>query len=120
MSEMSRRELLRYLLALGISAATAATLSRLIACSNGELPQPTSPPTAMGTTSAGVHVAVARGINPSAMVEAALKALGGIERFVKPGNEVIVKPNMCVGDYSYEYAATTNPEVVAALVKLCL
>jgi uncharacterized protein (DUF362 family) len=54
------------------------------------------------------------------MVQAALKALGGIERFVKPGDDVIIKPNIGFGDYSYEYAATTNPEVVGALTALCL
>jgi len=63
---------------------------------------------------------VARGNSPEAMVQAAIKALGGIERFVKPGHEVIVKPNICVAYHTYEYAATTNPEVIGTLVKLCL
>jgi len=53
------------------------------------------------------------------MVQAALTALGGIEQFVKPGADVIIKPNICVAYHTYEYAATTNPEVVAALVALC-
>jgi uncharacterized protein (DUF362 family) len=47
-------------------------------------------------------------------------AIGGIERFVKSGDDVIVKPNICVDFRTFEYAATTNPEVVAALVRLCL
>jgi len=54
------------------------------------------------------------------MVQAAIKALGGIGRFVRPGNDVIIKPNICVAYHSYEYAATTNPEVVGAVVGLCL
>jgi len=54
------------------------------------------------------------------MVQRALAALGGMERFVRPGDDVIVKPNICVGYHTYEYAATTNPWVVAALVRLCL
>ncbi len=41
-------------------------------------------------------------------------------RFVKAGSEVIVKPNICVAYHSFEYAATTNPEVVGTIVKLCL
>lgn len=65
-------------------------------------------------------MAVARGESPAAMVQSAIKALGGIERFVKPGNDVIVKPNICVAYRSLEYAATTNPEVVGALVALCM
>jgi uncharacterized protein (DUF362 family) len=53
------------------------------------------------------------------MVEAAVRALGGIEQFVKPGYDVIIKPNICVAYHSYEYAATTNPEVVGTLVAMC-
>jgi len=47
-------------------------------------------------------------------------AVGGIERFVKSGDDVIVKPNICVDYRTYEYGATTNPDVVAVLVELCL
>jgi len=32
---------------------------------------------------------------------------------------VIIKPNICVAYHTYEYAATTNPEVVGTLVSLC-
>jgi uncharacterized protein (DUF362 family) len=54
------------------------------------------------------------------MVRRALAALGGMEQFVKAGDDVIVKPNICVAYHTYEYAATTNPWVVGALVKLAL
>jgi uncharacterized protein (DUF362 family) len=60
------------------------------------------------------------GDQPEELVNRAISALGGIERFVKPGNDVIIKPNICVAYHSYEYAATTNPWVVAELVRLCL
>jgi len=63
---------------------------------------------------------VARGGEPEELVQRALAALGGMEQFVQPGDDVIVKPNICVAYHTYEYAATTNPWVVAALVKLCL
>jgi uncharacterized protein (DUF362 family) len=43
-----------------------------------------------------------------------------MERFVMGGDDVIIKPNICVDYRTFEYAATTNPEVVAALVELCL
>ena len=66
------------------------------------------------------YLAVARGESPAAIVQAALKAIGGIERFVKPGQDVIIKPNICNASNSFEYASTTNPEVVATLVRLCL
>jgi uncharacterized protein (DUF362 family) len=67
------------------------------------------------------YIVVAHGgDNPEELVNRAILALGGIEHFVKPGNDVIIKPNICVAYHTYEYAATTNPWVVAALVKLCL
>jgi uncharacterized protein (DUF362 family) len=66
------------------------------------------------------YLAVARGQNPESIVRAAIEALGGIDRFVKKGNDVIIKPNICVAYHTYEYAATTNPEVLGALVRLCI
>jgi uncharacterized protein (DUF362 family) len=42
-----------------------------------------------------------------------------MQRFVQPGYNVVIKPNICVAYHTYEYAATTNPWVVAALVKMC-
>lgn len=73
------------------------------------------------TPAAGqAYMAVARGADPAAITEAALKAIGGIERFVKKGADVIIKPNICTDYYPFEYGATTNPEVVGALVRLAL
>jgi uncharacterized protein (DUF362 family) len=66
------------------------------------------------------YLAVAHGGDPAAIVKAALASLGGIERFVKKGQDVIIKPNICVDYHPAEYAATTNPVVVATLVALCL
>jgi uncharacterized protein (DUF362 family) len=40
--------------------------------------------------------------------------------FVHPGNDVIIKPNICTDYLPPEYAATTNPTVVATLVTMCL
>lgn len=66
------------------------------------------------------YLAVARGADPAEITRQAIAALGGIERFVKSGHDVIIKPNICVDYHPAEYAATTNPTVVAALVSLCL
>ena len=65
-------------------------------------------------------LAVARRGNPMEMVRRAIAALGGMERFISPGETVVVKPNICVAYHTYEYAATTNPWVVGAVVSLCL
>ncbi|GAB4343174.1 MAG: DUF362 domain-containing protein [Candidatus Abyssubacteria bacterium] len=62
---------------------------------------------------------IVRGGEPKGMVEAAIEALGGIDKLVKTGDVVVVKPNMA-WDRTPEQAATTNPAVVAAVVSLCL
>ena len=63
---------------------------------------------------------VTRNGKPEEMIIKALLALGGMERFVKSGDIVVVKPNICTSYYGFEYAATTNPRVVGAIVKLAL
>ena len=71
-------------------------------------------------TGQSAYLSVARGADPEAITKAAIAALGGMERFVRVGDDVIVKPNICVAYRGPEYAATTNPTVVATLVRLCL
>ena len=52
------------------------------------------------------------------MVRRSLNALGGMDKLVSKGNRVIVKPNIA-WNQKPEFAANTNPYVVAALVELC-
>jgi uncharacterized protein (DUF362 family) len=84
----------------------------------------TPPLTSIGTESNQrsdkPYLVVARNGEPEEMVRQAVNALGGINRFVTKGAKVIIKPNICVAYYPPEYAATTNPYVVGALVKLCV
>ena len=61
---------------------------------------------------------VARGGSPALLVRAAVDAVGGMGRFVRPGETVLVKPNMA-WDRTPEQGANTNPEVVAEVVRLC-
>jgi uncharacterized protein (DUF362 family) len=64
-------------------------------------------------------LAVRRGQDIPKLVRDTVGALGGMQKFVKPGNVVVVKPN--IGwDRTVELAANTHPEVVRALVELCL
>jgi len=53
------------------------------------------------------------------LVTEAIDGLGGMGRFVKKGNTVWIKPNMA-WDRTPEQAANTNPDLVAALVTMCL
>lgn len=64
-------------------------------------------------------VAVAEGADYPAITRKAINALGGMKKFVKPGDVVVVKPNMG-WDRSVDQAANTHPLVVRAVVEECL
>ena len=102
----------------GVAAPATATAENPTAAPTAEPTTPTSTP----ATAAAAYLAVARGAgaDPAELTRRAIAALGGIERFVKPGANVIVKPNICNAYHGPEYASTTNPDVVAAIVALCL
>ncbi len=64
-------------------------------------------------------VAVAEGTDYPAITRKVINAVGGMKRFVKPGDVVVVKPN--IGwDRSSELAANTHPQVVRTVVEECL
>src|SRR5262249_44173837 len=52
------------------------------------------------------------------MVAAALGPMGGMERFIKRGETVLIKPNVAF-DRGPRMGATTNPDVLAEVVRLC-
>ena len=59
------------------------------------------------------------GGEPDQMLKRAFTELGGINKYVKKGDKVVVKPN--IGwDRSPELGANTNPLLVGTLVKMCL
>ena len=62
---------------------------------------------------------VAEGDDPYATTVKAVEAMGGMGRFVRKGATVVIKPNIA-WDRTPEQAGNTHPEVVAALVDLCL
>ncbi len=64
------------------------------------------------------EVVVVSGGEPADLVRAAVEALGGMKRFVAPGDVVVLKPN-AAWDRIPEQAADTNPEVVAETARLC-
>lgn len=59
------------------------------------------------------------GGTPVEMLNKALEALGGIEKYIKKGQKVVIKPNIA-WDKTPEEAANTNPSLVAEVVKKCL
>ena len=65
-----------------------------------------------------VDLAVISG-DPVAATKKALDALGGISRFVKKGQRVVLKPNMSF-TRTPEFGATTHPQVVATVAQACM
>ena len=63
-------------------------------------------------------IAVAKGGKPFENTVAAIDALGGMTRFVKPGARVLINPNVS-GHLPPDAAVNTHPHVVGALIKLC-
>ncbi len=61
-------------------------------------------------------LAIVHGQNPDKMVETAFGALGGIQKFIRPGDVVVLKPNVAF-DRSPALGATTSPQVLEAVAK---
>ncbi len=64
-------------------------------------------------------VAVSEGKDYAQITRNVIDALGGMKRFVKSGDVVVIKPNMG-WDRKPEFAATTHPLVMRAIAEECL
>jgi uncharacterized protein (DUF362 family) len=59
-----------------------------------------------------------KGGEPDVMLKKGMEAFGGIGKFVKKGQKVVIKPN--IGwDVAPERAGNTNPKLVAEIVRQC-
>ena len=67
---------------------------------------------------ASPDIAVVKG-SPAAATRAAVELLGGMSAFVRPGQKVVIKPNM---SFTADVASATNthPEVVRELLVMCM
>jgi uncharacterized protein (DUF362 family) len=140
MKKFSRRDFLRLM---ALSAGSLTLNQFLTACGlNKPIPnlptqspsQPTPtntklPPAGTQQTPAiatptkalsSADLVIARGGEPEDMARRALDAYGGMKTFVPKGANVVIKPNICVAYHTYEYAATTNPWLMGALVKMAI
>ncbi len=63
-------------------------------------------------------VVIAKNGGPTQLLQAAMAPLGGIGRFVKKGQRVVIKANIAWAR-TPEQACTNNPELYSALIKMC-
>lgn len=122
-STSSRRKFLRHLLrsagiALGAGALGVAFWDRK---PPGLNPLKTRKPAIPNFSVAGQNgrVSVAHGSDRIRNTAVALDALGGMKTFVRPGEKVLLKVNAAFATPP-ALGATTNPQLVAKVVELCL
>lgn len=110
---MDRREFIKLATCAGIGSVL------LPGCTQ-ESQKMSEKPAVTGSTQSGTaDLIVVQGNDPEGMVGRGFEALGGIGRFVKSGNTVTIKPNFSFPQ-SPEQGCTTNPFLVAGVVKMCL
>jgi len=107
---MNRRKFLKETVKYGIAAGTAFFFSPYKNMTGVD---------SLFADTAMPMLAAIKGGEPDKMFDAGIKALGGMDKFVKKGQTVVVKPN--IGwNKPPEQAADTNPKLVSAIVKHCL
>ena len=119
----ARRRFLIRVLQLG-GASAAAVVSGALLAGRSARPEDITPVVGgrdhtVAPNPALPELVIAQGESPQALVQRALLEMGGMGRFVARGDTVVVKPNIA-WDRSPEQAATTNPDVVAEVVRQCL
>jgi len=121
--KLNRRQLLTRAGKAGISIAAAGTVSYLLYDAAGPKAavedekrvtlQDFSVQHRLGQT-----ISIAKGSQRVKTVDKAIELLGGIERFIRPGEIVAIKPNVAFASPPM-LGATANPELVAEVVRLC-
>lgn len=108
---MDRRDFLKSLAAAGAIVSVKSSGMMDVMAS-------TIPSSSSAAAAENADLAAIMNGEPAAMLEAAMKELGGIERFIKKGDKIVIKPN--IGwDRTPELAGNTNPDLLAALIKMC-
>ncbi len=123
-SLLPRRAFLRRVGGLGLSLAGVGAAGALFHQAEADEAVPAAEGTArvfdtrVAARAGAPVLATVKGGDRAEAVKRAIDALGGIGRFVQAGESVLVKPN--IGwDRLPMHGANTNPEVVAAIVRLC-
>ncbi|MFC2098418.1 DUF362 domain-containing protein [Bacteroidota bacterium] len=104
---MKRRDFVRKGIGAGIAAGSAMAI------------QPYTKLWGNTSTMQDYDLVAVKGGEPGAMFDRAIQSMGGMEKFVKKGQKVVIKPN--IGwDAVPERAANTNPQLVGRIIEHCL
>lgn len=121
---VARRDFLKRACGWAGGLVLAGALGGVIGCGTEEVAKNTAPASSPATTPAaanpaGADLAIARGSgDPGVLARKAVDALGGMGRFVKPGNVVVIKPNASFMD-GPQGGTSTHPSVVSEVISMC-
>jgi uncharacterized protein (DUF362 family) len=120
--ELSRRKFLIRSAKAGASVAAASAIGYWFYDSNAPGSSPDQKPGILlpdfSIPELGKKMSIVRGQNRAETLRAALKALGGMESFIKKGDRVLLKVNAAFASPPM-LSATTHPHVVSELTHLC-
>ena len=120
-NKLERREFLARAGKAGLSIAAAGTISYLLydtTVPRNKVSKSVSLPDFSVEPIKGQAISVIKGSNRVESVNKAIKLIGGIERFVRPGETVVIKPNIAFASPS-ALGATSSPKLIAEIVRLC-
>lgn len=113
---MDRRKFLR---SLALTGAVAAGGTIAVKEDGGLTIMTQSVNAQTSRTASNYDLVAVLGGEPEVMFRRAIAEMGGMGKFIKKGDKVVVKPN--IGwDKTPELAANTNPKLVAEVIKQCL
>jgi len=119
---LSRRQFLARSAKAGVTLAAAGAASYFLYDSQG--PAAGSPEELVALPdfslpfAPGNAMSIVKASDRTLALDKAIDLLGGIGRFIKPGDRVLIKPNVAFASPPL-LNATTNPQLLAELVRLC-
>ncbi|MBL8151940.1 MAG: DUF362 domain-containing protein [Blastocatellia bacterium] len=121
--QIGRREMIRGLATTGLVCAGSVAGLSAIWDRQGDAGLTGKPPLllpkfSVELSSASPKMAIVHGTDTAMMIKAAVGELGGFQHFIKRNDIVMVKPNVAF-DRAPILGATTNPDVLMAVVKYC-
>ena len=122
-NNLSRRQFIARSVKAGASIAAAGAVSYMLYSPDAPIPKQQQQrlvtfPDFSVPHKQGKTISIVTGSDRTETSNKAIELLGGIERFVKPGETVLIKPNVAFASPP-SFGATTNPELIANIIRLC-